>query len=161
VPGPMVIEKQPELFWGLIISMFIGNVMLVFINLPMIGMWVRFLRVPYRLLFQIILVVSAIGIYSVNNTTFEVYVTAVFGVLGYLFHKFECEPAPLLLGFVIGPLLEENFRRSLIISGGDAMVFFERPISLILILIGVGLAAAVALPAVRKKREEAFQEEAG
>jgi putative tricarboxylic transport membrane protein len=161
VPSPTVIEKQPALFWGLIVSMFVGNVMLVFINLPMIGMWVRFLRVPYRILFQIILVVSAIGVYSVNNTTFEIYVTAAFGVLGYLFYKFDCEPAPLLLGFVIGPLMEENFRRALILSGGDPTVFFTRPISLALILIGVALLAAVALPAVRKKRDEAFQEDVG
>lgn len=160
IPGPMIIEKQPTLFWGLIVSMFIGNLMLVFINLPLIGIWVRFLRVPYRLLFQVILVVSAIGIYSINNTTFEIYVTVAFGVLGYLFHKLDCEPAPLLLGFVLGPLLEENFRRSLILSGGDPMVFVERPISLFLIVAGIALAAAVMVPAVRKKRVEAFHEEA-
>ncbi|MGQ7793152.1 tripartite tricarboxylate transporter permease [Faunimonas sp. B44] len=157
-PGPTVLTRQPDLFWGLIASMFVGNVMLVIINLPMIGLWVRLLLVPYRLLFLLILVISAIGIYSVSNSPFDLYLTIGFGILGYLLRKLDAEPAPLLMGFVLGPMLEENFRRSLIISRGDMMVFLERPISLALLVLSVALLISVAMPAIRRRREEVFQE---
>ncbi|GGE28282.1 hypothetical protein GCM10007276_01840 [Agaricicola taiwanensis] len=158
-PGPMVITRQPELFWGLIASMFIGNLMLIVINLPMVGLWVRLLAVPYRLLFLIILVISSIGIYSVSNSPFDIYLAIAFGLLGYVLRKLDCEPAPLLMGFILGPMMEENFRRSMIISRGDPLVFFQRPFSLTLILISVVLLVTVALPAIKRKREEVFSEE--
>jgi len=157
-PGPLIIEKQPDLFWGLVASMFIGNLMLVVINLPMIGIWVRFLNIPYRMLFLIIIVVSAIGVYSVNNSTFDVYLTLVFGVLGYLLRKLDAEPAPLLMGFVLGPAMEENMRRSLIISQGDYSIFIQRPISLVLLLVALALLASVSLPFVKRRRKEVFVE---
>jgi putative tricarboxylic transport membrane protein len=157
-PGPMVISRQPDLFWGLIASMFIGNVMLVIINLPMIGIWIKLLQVPYRMLFMVILVISAIGIYSVNNSVFDVYLTAGFGLLGYILRKLDCEPAPLLMGFVLGPVLEENFKRSLIIADGNFAVFVQRPISLTLLVIAAVLLISVALPFIRRRRVEVFQE---
>ena len=157
-PGPMVISRQPDLFWGLIASMFIGNVMLVIINLPMIGLWIKLLQVPYRMLFMIILVISAIGIYSVNNSALDVYLTAGFGLLGYMLRKLDCEPAPLLMGFVLGPSLEENFRRSLIVADGNFAVFVQRPISLALLLLATVLLVSVALPFIRRRRVEVFQE---
>ncbi len=157
-PGPQVMVKQPELFWGLIASMWIGNLMLVVINLPMIGIWVRLLRVPYRLLFPSILLFCAVGIYSLNNSAFEVMMTVGFGLLGYVFYKLGCEPAPLILGFILGPLMEENLRRALLLSHGDPLVFVQRPISLVLLLMGVGLLLLVVLPSFRKTREEAFRE---
>jgi putative tricarboxylic transport membrane protein len=157
-PGPMVISRQPDLFWGLIASMFIGNLMLVFINLPMIGLWIKLLQVPYRTLFLLILVISAIGIYSVNNSVFDVYLTAGFGLLGYVLRKLDCEPAPLLMGFVLGPSLEENFRRALIVADGNFGVFVQRPISLVLLAIAALLLLSVAMPYVRRRRVEVFQE---
>jgi putative tricarboxylic transport membrane protein len=157
-PGPQVMVKQPELFWGLIASMWIGNLMLVVINLPMIGIWVRLLRVPYRLMFPTILLFCAVGIYSLNNSAFEVMMTVGFGLLGYVFYKLGCEPAPLILGFILGPLMEENLRRALLLSHGDPLVFVQRPISLVLLLMGVGLLLLVVLPSFRKTREEAFRE---
>ncbi|MYZ49118.1 tripartite tricarboxylate transporter permease [Propylenella binzhouense] len=157
-PGPTVITRQPDLFWGLIASMFVGNVMLIIINLPMIGIWVRLLLVPYRLLFLLILVISSIGIYSVNNSPFDLYLTIGFGILGYLLRKLDAEPAPLLMGFVLGPMMEENFRRSLIISRGDPLVFLQRPISLVLLVMSLALLITVAMPAIRRRREEVFQE---
>jgi putative tricarboxylic transport membrane protein len=157
-PGPMVITKQPDLFWGLIASMFIGNVMLVIINLPLIGIWIRLLRIPYRALFLLILVTCAIGIYSVNNSAFDVYMTAGFGLLGYILRKLDAEPAPLLMGFVLGPALEENFRRSLIVADGNFAVFVQRPISLALLLVAGALLISVALPFIRSRRAEVFQE---
>ncbi|MFG1357571.1 tripartite tricarboxylate transporter permease [Xanthobacter tagetidis DSM 11602] len=158
-PGPNVITRQPDLFWGLVASMFVGNLMLIIINLPMIGLWVRLLRLPYRFLFLLIVVVSAIGVYSVNNSVFDIYLMIGFGLLGYLLRKLDAEPAPMLMGFVLGPMLEENFRRSMITGRGDPMVFLERPISLAFLLLSVALLISVALPFIRKRREEIFQDE--
>jgi len=157
-PGPNVIVRQPDLFWGLIVSMFVGNVMLVIINLPMIGLWVKLLQIPYRLLFLFIVVISAIGVYSVNNSPFDIYLMIGFGLLGYLLRKFNAEPAPMLMGFVLGPMLEENFRRAMLTSRGDLMIFVERPISLGLLIISVLLIISIALPSVRAGREDVFQE---
>jgi TctA family transporter len=157
-PGPQVMTERPTLFWGMVASMWIGNLILVIINLPLIGIWVQLLRVPYRLLYLAILLFSAIGVYTVNNSSFEVLLTALFGVLGYIFIRLEMEPAPMLLGFVLGPLMEENLRRAMRISGGDPMIFIERPISLGLLIAAFILLILVALPMIRAKREEAFQE---
>jgi TctA family transporter len=158
-PGPQVITSNPGLFWGLIASMWIGNAMLVILNLPLIGIWIRLLRVPYRLLYPAILLFCAIGVYTVNNTSFDVMMTAVFGLIGVLFVKLEMEPAPLLLGFVLGPMMEENLRRALLLSRGDPTVFLTRPISAGLLIAAVLLVLLIALPNVKRKREEAFQEE--
>ena len=157
-PGPQVMTKQPDLFWGLIASMWIGNLMLIVINLPMIGIWVRLLTVPYRLLFPAILIFCCIGVYSLNNSAFEVGLTALFGLLGYFFFKTGCEGAPLLLGFILGPMMEENLRRALLLAHGDATVFMTRPISGVLLVMSALLLAIVLLPAVRSTREKAFQE---
>ncbi len=157
-PGPQVMTQQPELFWGLIASMWIGNLMLVVINLPMIGIWVRLLRVPYRLMFPTILLFCAVGIYSLNNSAFEVMLAVGFGLLGYVFYKLDCEPAPLILGFILGPLMEENLRRALLLSEGDPLVFVQRPISLVLLLMAAGLLLLVVMPAFRRTRDEAFKE---
>ncbi len=159
-PGPQVMTSNPQLFWGLIASMWIGNVMLVILNLPMIGIWVKLLKVPYRLLYPAILLFCCIGVYSLQNNVFDVLATAVFGVLGWVFVKLECEPAPLLLGFILGPLMEENLRRALLLSRGDPTVFFTRPLSLGMLIAAALLLTIIVLPAVRKTREEAFQEEA-
>jgi TctA family transporter len=148
----------PHLFWGMVASMWIGNLMLVVINLPLIGMWVQLLKVPYRLLYIAILLFCAIGTYTISNNTVDVILTAVFGVLGYIFIRLECEPAPMLLGFILGPLMEDNLRRAMRISGGDPMIFFQRPISLGLLIAAAALLLMVALPAIRSKREAAFQE---
>jgi putative tricarboxylic transport membrane protein len=157
-PGPQVMTSNPSLFWGLIASMWIGNLMLVVLNLPMIGIWIKLLTVPYRMLYPAILLFCAIGVYTVNNTSFDVMQTAFFGFLGVLFMKLECEPAPLLLGFVLGPMMEENLRRALLLSRGDPFVFVQRPISAGLLIAAVLLVLLIGLPNVRKKREEAFQE---
>ncbi|MDO8299721.1 tripartite tricarboxylate transporter permease [Lacisediminimonas sp.] len=158
-PGPQVMTSNPTLFWGLIVSMWLGNLMLIILNLPLIGMWVKLLTVPYRFLYPSILTFCCIGVYTVNNSTFDVFMTAGFGVMGYIFLKLGCEGAPLLLGFVLGPMMEENFRRSLLLSRGDFTVFFTRPLSLGLLLAAALLIVIVALPAIKSKREEAFQEE--
>ncbi|HYD59952.1 MAG TPA: tripartite tricarboxylate transporter permease [Noviherbaspirillum sp.] len=158
-PGPQVMTSNPTLFWGLIVSMWVGNLMLVVLNLPLIGMWVKLLKVPYRHLYPAILVFCCIGVYTVNNSTFDVLMTASFGVLGYLFHRLGCEGAPLLLGFVLGPMMEENFRRSLLLSRGDFSVFITRPLSLALLVATVVLIVIVAMPAISAKRQEAFQED--
>lgn len=158
-PGPQVMTSNPALFWGLIASMWIGNVMLIVLNLPMIGVWVKLLTIPYRYLYPAILVFCCIGVYSVNNTSFDIYLTAIFGVLGYIFVKLECEPAPLLLGFVLGPMMEENFRRALLLSRGDYSVFLTRPLSCGLLIAAALLVLIVALPTFKKTREEAFKEE--
>lgn len=158
-PGPQVMTSNPTLFWGLIVSMWLGNAMLVILNLPLIGIWIKLLTVPYRYLYPAILVFCCIGVYTVNNSVFDVFMTAGFGVLGYVFIKLGCEGAPLLLGFVLGPMMEENFRRSLLLSRGDFSVFFTRPISLGLLLAAAALVVIVALPSIKAKREEAFQEE--
>jgi TctA family transporter len=142
----------------MIASMWVGNAMLLVINLPMIGLWVRLLNVPYRLLFPCILMLCSIGVYSVNSSTFEVGLTALFGFLGYVFIKLGCEPAPLILGFILGPLMEENLRRALVLSRGDPMVFVQRPISAGLLAVAAALLAIVLLPSFRKTREVAFTE---
>ena len=157
-PGPQVMTSNPSLFWGLIASMWIGNLMLVILNLPLIGLWIQLLKVPYRLLYPAILVFCCIGVYSINNNTFDVYMTVIFAVIGYLFYKLRCEPAPLLLGFILGPMMEENLRRAMLLSRGDPTVFFTRPLSLTLLLMAAALVVIVALPAIKKTREEAFQE---
>jgi putative tricarboxylic transport membrane protein len=157
-PGPNIIAKQPELFWGLIASMWIGNAMLVILNLPLIGIWVRLLQVPYGYLFPTILVFCCIGTYALNSSTGEVLIMTAFGVIGYVFRKLDCEPAPLLLGLVLGPLLEENLRRALQLTGGDWSVFVTRPLSLAFLLAALALLVAVTLPGIRRGREQAFRE---
>ncbi|OLE19346.1 MAG: hypothetical protein AUG50_04020 [Betaproteobacteria bacterium 13_1_20CM_3_63_8] len=157
-PGPQVMTSNPSLFWGLVVSMWVGNLMLVVLNLPLIGIWIKLLTVPYRVLYPAILLFCAIGVYSINNTSFDVSQTAVFGALGLLFFKLECEPAPLLLGFVLGPMMEENLRRAMLLSRGDPTVFFTRPISLAMLLAAAALLLLIVAPNFRKKREEAFAE---
>ena len=159
VPGPQVMTRQPDLFWGMIASMWIGNAMLVIINLPMVGLWVRLLRVPYRLLFPCIIVFCCIGLYSINNSPFDLGIAAVFAVFGYWLSKHDFEPAPMLLGMILGPLMEENLRRAMLIARGDPTVFLTRPISAGLLLIAVGLLVLAVLPTIRKKRDEVFVEE--
>ncbi|HWW49035.1 MAG TPA: tripartite tricarboxylate transporter permease [Xanthobacteraceae bacterium] len=159
VPGPNVATEQPALFWGIIASMWIGNVMLVILNLPLIGLWVKLLTVPYFVLFPIIMSFCAIGVYSVNSNVFDLFAVAAFGLLGYVLVKLRCEPAPLLLGFVLGPMIDENLRRAMILSRGDPMTFLNRPISAGLLIFTVVVLVIVLLPSVRKKREEVFVEE--
>jgi putative tricarboxylic transport membrane protein len=158
VPGPQVMTKQPELFWGMIASMWLGNLMLIVINLPLVGVWVTLLRVPYRLLYPSIIVFCCIGIYSINNSPVDVVIAAIFGLVGYWLTKHEFEPAPLVLAFVLGPLMEENLRRAMLIARGDVTVFLTRPISAGLIAIAVALLMIAALPMIRKRREEVFVE---
>ena len=162
-PGPQVMTSNPSLFWGLVASMWVGNLMLVVLNLPMIGIWIKLLQVPYRLLYPAILLFCGIGVYSTNNASFDVVMTAIFGFLGVIFVKLECEPAPLLLGFVLGPLMEENLRRAMLLSRGDPFVFFSpsKPISLAFLVASAILLVIVALPNIRKKRDEAFAAEEG
>src|SRR5690606_3383526 len=149
VPGPNVAAEQPALFWGVIASMWIGNLMLIVLNLPLIGLWVRLLTVPYYVLFPAIMSFCAIGVYSVNSNVFDLYAVAFFGFIGYVLTKLRCEPAPLLLGFVLGPLLEEHLRRAMILSRGDAMTFLNRPISATLLAIALAVLIVVLLPSVR------------
>ena len=158
-PGPQVMTSNPELFWGLIASMWIGNAMLIILNLPLIGMWIKLLAVPYRWLFPAIVLFCAIGVYSTNNNNFDIWMVALFGVIGYLFIKLGCEPAPLLLGFILGPMMEEYLRRALLISRGDWSVFVTRPISASLLAVAALLLLIVLLPSIKKKREEAFVED--
>ncbi|MEY3875739.1 MAG: hypothetical protein RIR50_910, partial [Pseudomonadota bacterium] len=158
-PGPQVMTSNPALFWGLIASMWIGNLMLIILNLPLIGVWVKMLTIPYRHLYPAILVFCCIGVYTVNNTNFDIFMTAAFGIAGYLFFKLGCEAPPLLLGFVLGPMMEENFRRAMLLARGDFTVFFTRPLSLGLLIAAAALVVIVTLPAVKKTREEAFVEE--
>jgi TctA family transporter len=158
-PGPQVMSSNPELFWGLIASMWIGNAMLVILNLPLIGIWIKLLTVPYRWLFPAIVLFCAVGVYSTNNNTFDIWMVAGFGAVGYTFIKLGLEPAPLLLGFILGPMMEENLRRALLLARGDWSVFVTRPLSATLLALALALLVVVALPAVKKKREEAFVEE--
>jgi putative tricarboxylic transport membrane protein len=159
VPGPQVMTSQPALFWGLIASMWIGNLMLLVINLPMVGLWVQLLRIPYRLLYPAILLFAAIGVYGLNFSAFEVAMTAFFGVAGYLLMRLGLEPAPLLLGFVLGPLLEEQFRRALLLSRGDATVFLDpNRIGFYLLALALFLLIVAAFPRVKRLRDEAFKE---
>ncbi len=158
-PGPNVITDEPALFWGVIASMWIGNLLLVLLNLPLIGIWVKLLTIPYRMLFPAIIAFACIGTFSINLNAFDIYSIAVLGFIGYVLIKLDCEPAPLLLGFVLGPLLEEHLRRAMIISRGDPMTFIERPISAGLLAVAVLAIVLSLLPAIRKKREEVFVEE--
>ena len=158
-PGPQVMTSNPELFWGLIASMWLGNLMLVILNLPLIGIRIKLLTVPYRWLFPAIVLFCAIGVYSTNNNTFDIWMVAIFGVVGYLFIKLGVEPAPLLLGFILGPMMEENLRRALLLSRGDWSVFVTRPLSAGLLLAAVALLVVVLLPSIKNKREEAFVED--
>ena len=158
VPGPQVMTKQPDLFWGMIASMWIGNLMLVIINLPLVGVWVRLLRVPYRMLFPAILIFCNIGNYSINNAPFDVGMTALFALLGYWLIKHDFEPAPMLLGYVLGPLMEENLRRAMLIARGDPMTFVQRPISAGLLAVGLLLLVLSVLPMIRSKRDVVFVE---
>jgi putative tricarboxylic transport membrane protein len=157
-PGPEVIANQPELFWGIIVSMWIGNALLVLLNLPMIGIWVRLLKIPYGYLYPSILLFCCIGVYSVNNNMVDILATVFFGFLGYLFQKLDCEAAPLLLGLILGPMMEEYLRRALLFSGGNPAVFITQPISLSMLVTAAVLLVIVIAPAVRKTRENAFQE---
>jgi len=157
-PGPEIISKQPALFWGLIASMWIGNLMLVVLNLPLIGIWVKLLQVPYGYLFPSILVLCCIGTYTLSSSTGDVLVMTAFGVIGYAFRKLDCEPAPLLLGLVLGPMLEENFRRAMVLSSGDWSIFLRRPISAGFLFLAAALLVAVTLPNIRRGHEEAFRE---
>ncbi len=158
IPGPQVMTKNPELFWGMIASMWIGNAMLVIINLPLVGIWVKLLKVPYRLMFPAILIFCAIGIYSINNSVQDVYFTAFFALVGYIMIKLGYEPAPMLLGFVLGKLMEEKLRQSLILSRGSFTTFIERPVSATLLAIALIMLVIALLPAMSKKRDQAFQE---
>jgi TctA family transporter len=158
-PGPQVMTSNPELFWGLIASMWIGNLMLIVLNLPLIGMWIKLLTVPYRFLFPAIVLFCAIGVYSTNNNSFDIWMVAAFGFIGYLFIKLGCEPQPLLLGFILGPMMEENLRRALLLSRGDWTVFVTRPLSGSLLFVALIMLGVVLLPSIKAKREEAFVEE--
>jgi TctA family transporter len=155
-PGPQVITERPDLFWGLIASMWTGNLMLVVLNLPLIGIWIRLLTVPYRVLYPAVLLFCCIGVYSINNSPFDVALAAGFGVLGIIFSKIDCEPAPLMLAFILGPMMEENFRRAMILSHGNPAIFFIRPISLAFLLVAAFLLLLIIAPTARRKRKEVF-----
>jgi putative tricarboxylic transport membrane protein len=158
-PGPQVMTSNPQLFWGLIASMWVGNAMLVILNLPLIGIWIKLLTVPYRFLFPAITLFCCIGVYSLNNNTFDVFLTAAFALVGYVFYKLSCEPAPLLLGFILGPMMEENLRRALLLSRGDWTTFATRPLSAGLLIAAALMIVVVMLPSIRNKREETFKED--
>jgi putative tricarboxylic transport membrane protein len=160
IPGPQVMTDKPGLFWGMIASMWVGNLMLVVFNLPLVGIWVKMLTVPYRLLSIAILFFCCIGVYSLNNSAQEVLLIAFFGVVGYLFHKLDCEPAPMLLGFILGPMMETYLRRAMLLARGDSTVFVTSPLSLTFLVMSALMLLLVVVPAVRKTREKAFQEEA-
>jgi len=157
-PGPQVMTSNPELFWGLIASMWVGNAMLIILNLPLIGMWIKLLTVPYRFLFPAIVTFCCIGTYTLNNNSFDVFMTALFALIGYAFYKLSCEPAPLLLGFILGPMMEENLRRALLLSRGDWSTFMTRPLSAGLLIAAFLMVVIVMLPSIKNKREEAFQD---
>jgi putative tricarboxylic transport membrane protein len=157
-PGPRVMVEKPDLFWGLIVSMWVGNLMLVILNLPLIGIWVRLLTVPYRFLYPAIVMFCCIGVYSLNNSIIDLAMATGFGIVGYILLKLDCEPAPLVLGFILGPMMETYFRRSLVLSRGNPTVFFTQPISLIMLLAAAILLLMNIAPTVRRKREEVFRE---
>jgi putative tricarboxylic transport membrane protein len=157
-PGPQVMTERPELFWGLIASMWVGNLMLLILNLPLVGLWIKLLAVPYRLLFPAIFVFCCIGVYAVDGKIFDVYEIAVLSAFAYLLLKLDCEPAPLILGFILGPLMEENLRRSMMIAFCDPTVFVTRPISAVFLFAAAALLVAIALPALRARREQAMAE---
>ena len=157
-PGPQVMTSNPDLFWGLIASMWIGNAMLIVLNLPLIGIWIKLLTVPYRFLFPAIVVFCGIGLYTLNNNNFDVFMAAGFGVVGYFFYKLGCEPAPLLLGFILGPMMEENLRRALLLSRGEWSTFMSRPLSAALLIAAALMIVVVMMPAIKSKREVAFKD---
>jgi TctA family transporter len=157
-PGPQIMTKQPALFWGLLTSMWIGNLMLVILNLPLVGLWVRLLSIPYRLLYPAIILFCCIGVYTLTSNATDVFIAALFGLTGYVLSKIGCEPAPMLLGFVLGPMMEEYFRRALLIERGDPSIFFTRPISAILLFIAFIMIALLLLPAIGRAREKAVSE---
>ena len=159
IPGPQLMRDRPELFWGLIASMWIGNLMLVILNLPLVGIWARMLTVPYRYLYPAVLIICCIGVYSVNNSALDILIATFFGFVGYLLYRLRCEPAPLLLGFILGPLIEENLRRALVISHGSPTVFIERPISATFLVLTAVLIVVLAAPMIRSSRERVFKEE--
>jgi len=158
-PGPSVVTDQPHLFWGLIVSMWIGNAMLVILNLPLVGLWVSLLKIPYRFMLPAIVAFSAIGVFTVSNSSFDVYVLAAFGLIGYVLHKLDCEPAPFLMGFVLGSLLEEYLRRAMVFSHGDPMTFLRHPISAALLATAIVVLGLIAMPAISSRRSEVFLEE--
>ena len=159
VPGPQVFTKNPDLFWGMVVSMWVGNVMLLVINLPLIGLWVSLLRVPYRLLYPAILLFCCIGLYSVNQLSADIYFMAGFGLIGFLFMKLCINATPLVLGFVLGDSLEANFRRTLIMSDGYWGAFVSSPLAIVLLLVAALLLASTVLPRTYKRREEIFKED--
>ncbi|MDR2451590.1 MAG: tripartite tricarboxylate transporter permease [Candidatus Accumulibacter sp.] len=155
-PGPQVMTANPQLFWGLIASMWVGNLMLVILNLPLIGIWIKLLTVPYRFLFPAIVVFCSVGLYTLNYNTFDIFSGGIFTIAGYVFHKLSCEPAPLLLGFILGPMMEENLRRALLLSRGDWSVFITSPMSALLLVIAMSMILFVMIPSISRKRQEAF-----
>jgi TctA family transporter len=157
-PGPEVMTKNPTLFWGLIASMWVGNLMLLILNLPLVGLWVKLLSIPYRYLFPAIMVFCSIGVYSINSGTFEVYEAAAFCVFGYVLIKLQLPAAPLLLGLVLGPAIEENFRRAMVLSRGDATALLTSPLSASLLAAAAIAILLIMLPTIRARREEALQE---
>jgi len=158
-PGPLMMKQHPGMFWGVVASMYIGNIMLLVLNLPLIGIWVKVLKVPYKILFPLILLFCLIGVYSISNTVFDIYVMILFGVVGYLMNKFEYEPAPLVLAFVLGPMLENSLRKSLIMSKGDFSIFFVRPLSAVFLVLALLLLVTPLIPGIGKKRKNLPKEE--
>jgi len=158
-PGPLMMKQNPGLFWGVIASMYIGNIMLLILNLPLIGMWVQVLKVPYKILFPLILLFCLIGVYSVSNAVFDIYIMIIFGIVGYLMKKFEYEGAPLVLAFVLGPLMENNLRKSLIMSQGDFSIFFSRPLSAASLILALFLLVSPLIPWMGRKRQEIAKKE--
>ena len=158
-PGPQVMTQQPALFWGLIVSMWIGNLLLLVINLPLVGVWVKLLKVPYRLLFPAIVLFCVTGVYVINLSVEEVYMMAAFGLVGLALHRFGCDPVPLLLGFILGPMMEENLRRALLLSAGDTSVFFTRGLSLAFLVVSAVLVVVSLLPALTRKRQQVFSDD--
>jgi len=157
-PGPQVMTERPGLVWGMIVSMWIGNLMLVIINLPLIGIWVQLVRIRYEFLFAMIIVFCCMGTYGINNSVFDVFIAVVFALFGYLLIKLDCEPAPLALGMILGPMMEENLRRGMQLANGDPTIFLTRPLSLTFLLLAAALLCAVAAPAIRRERAEVFDE---
>jgi putative tricarboxylic transport membrane protein len=159
VPGPNIINNQPALFWGLIASMWVGNLMLLIINLPLVGLWVRLLTIPTYVLFPAIIIFSIVGVYTISLSPFDLYTIAFFGVLGYVFHKLSFEPAPFIIGLILSPMLEENLRRAMVMARGDVAVFVSSPISLTCLVLAMILLGIVSLPSIRQKREMIFEED--
>ena len=158
-PGPHIMTQNPDLFWGLVVSMWVGNLMLVILNLPLVGIWIKLLQIPYRFMFPAILVFMCVGVYSLRNNPVDLVLMAIFGVFGYVCRKIECEPAPLILAYILGPLMEENLRRAMLLSRGDASVFAREPVSAGFLVASAALVVVIALPYIRRTREEVFHED--